>query len=190
MEPSIEPIEGRNGRQRPSRRLVLLPDGPSGDWQFDVERPPLGSLSTMLLRALTDRMEVHRSAEGGDPLRFSHLYLLRGLYPDGASVTELAVHLDITKQAVSQLVDTLERMQLLRRDPDPRDGRGKIVSLTPEGERELATAVRAWSEVEREWAELIGGQREMQRVRAAMFAFVEAFGDWHRGERPHNRPVW
>ncbi|HKH53438.1 MAG TPA: MarR family transcriptional regulator, partial [Mycobacterium sp.] len=148
------------------------------------------SLMSMILRAVVDRMMQKAAAAGGTPMRPAYLYLLRGMYPDGASVTELAESNDVTKQAVSQLLNTLEEKRLVRRVSDPHDGRAKIVKLTRRGQRELSIAVNAYGEVEQEWAELIGGQEEMQRVREAIFAFIEKYAHWHRGDRPQNRIIW
>ena len=157
---------------------------------MDVDRPPLGSLIGMLFRAQVDRLQEKMVELGGEPLRPSLLYILRSLHPHGASITELAERCEITKQAVSQLLDPLEHKDLVRRTPAPSDGRIKIVTLTERGERALATAVQAWGEVEKEWAELLGGSAAMQGIRQAMFAFIESYGDWHRGDQPRLRPVW
>ena len=170
--------------------FTLSPTGPTGDWRVDVDRPPLGSLVGMLFRALVDRLQEKMVELGGEALRPSQLYLLRSLHPKGASVTELAEHCEITKQAVSQLLGPLERMGLVRRAPDRSDARIKVVTLTERGEEALATAVRAWGEVEKEWAELLGGQEGMQAVRQAMFRFIENYAERRGGEQPPLRPVW
>jgi DNA-binding MarR family transcriptional regulator len=170
--------------------FTLSPGGPTGEWRVDVDRPPLGSLVGMLFRALVDRLQEKMVELGGEALRPSQLYILRSLHPKGASVTELADRCEITKQAVSQLLDALERMDLVRRAPDRSDARSKIVTLTERGEQALATAVRAWGEVEKEWADLLGGQDGMQAVRRAMFRFIETYAEWRGGEQPRLRPVW
>jgi DNA-binding MarR family transcriptional regulator len=170
--------------------LTLCPQGPTSDWRVDVNRPPLGSLVGMLFRALVDRLRDKIVELGGEALRPSQLYILRSLHPQGASVTELAERCEITKQAVSQLLDGLERIDLVRRAPDPSDARSKIVTLTERGEYALATAVRAWGEVEKEWADLLGGQEGMQAIRRAMFRFIETHAAWRGGEKPRLRPVW
>lgn len=128
---------------------------------------------------------------GGTVTRPAHLYVLRALSPDGASVTELAERCDATKQAVSQALHVLDGLNLTKRVPDPHDGRGKRVELTADGHKALALAVRSWGDVEREWADLLGGQAEMQRVREAILTFVEHHGQYHRGD-PHARirPIW
>ncbi|MGX1163584.1 MarR family transcriptional regulator [Arthrobacter sp. SLBN-100] len=161
------------------------------DVTSELDRPPLGTLAGVLHRALTHHVAQRIEDIGGSVTRPAHLYVLRALSPDSASVTELAERCDASKQAISQVLDVLDRLNLTRRVRDPQDGRGKLVELTPEGREALAVAVRAWGDVEREWADLIGGQSEMQRVREAMLSFVERHGDYRRGDRhPRIRPIW
>jgi DNA-binding MarR family transcriptional regulator len=187
---TVSPLDESVDGPLPARTFALSLAAPIGDWRVDVDRPPLGSLTAMLFRALVDRLEVHITEQAGQVARPSHLYILRSLYPDGATVTELAERCEVTKQAISQILDSLESMKVVKRTPDPRDARAKVVKLTKKGERSLEIAVLAWGEVENEWAKLLGGPAAMQEVREAMFAFIEKYGDWHRGEQPRLRPVW
>ncbi|WP_020117832.1 MarR family winged helix-turn-helix transcriptional regulator [Streptomyces canus] len=76
------------------------------------------------------------------------------LAPDGATVTELAGHLGVTKQAASQLVDEIVRKGYAERRPHPADARARLVVLTERGwactraaEEAAAEAVRAWVDV-------------------------------------------
>ena len=57
----------------------------------------------------------------------AHSALLRNIGEDGSRPSGLAAHADVTRQAITKLVDELERLDLVRRDPDPNDGRGVIV---------------------------------------------------------------
>ncbi|HYH52483.1 MAG TPA: MarR family transcriptional regulator [Acidimicrobiia bacterium] len=170
-------------------RLSFLSQPPTGDWRQDIERPPLGSLISMLFRASVDRVNDHMAERGISGIRPSHLYILRALHPSGLSVTELAERCEVTKQAISQLLEGLENMGIVRRNPDPSDRRGKVVTLTKRGENVLATAVTAWGEVEMEWAHLLDGI-DMRDVRDAIIRFLESYGNWHAGEQPKLRPVW
>lgn len=43
----------------------------------------------------------------------------------------------ITQPSVSRLIDRLAARELVRKEPDPGDGRGTLVSLTPEGESQF-----------------------------------------------------
>ncbi|MFG2462897.1 MarR family winged helix-turn-helix transcriptional regulator [Streptomyces sp. NPDC048523] len=76
------------------------------------------------------------------------------LAPDGATVTELAGHLGVTKQAASQLVEEIVRKGYAERRPHPGDARARLVVLTERGwactraaEEAAAEAVRAWTDV-------------------------------------------
>ncbi|WP_326669911.1 MarR family winged helix-turn-helix transcriptional regulator [Streptomyces canus] len=76
------------------------------------------------------------------------------LAPDGATVTELAGHLGVTKQAASQLVDEIVRRGYAERRPHPGDARARLVVLTERGwactraaEEAAAEAVRSWTDV-------------------------------------------
>ena len=76
------------------------------------------------------------------------------LAPDGATVTELAGHLGVTKQAASQLVEEIVRKGYAERRPHPADARARLVVLTEQGwactraaEEAAAEAVRAWTDV-------------------------------------------
>ncbi len=54
------------------------------------------------------------------------------------SVKDIAEKLGITSGGVTKIVSQLEGQSLLRRDMDPDDRRGIVVSLTPGGERLIA----------------------------------------------------
>ncbi|WP_342661429.1 hypothetical protein Rruber_05198 (plasmid) [Rhodococcus ruber] len=166
------------------------PDEPTGDWRVDMGRPALGALASMVFRVIVDRLQVHLAERGFEPMRPALLYVLRALYPHPRSVSELAVRCEVSKQAVSQVVDSMEELGLVRRVPHPSDGRIRLVEISEEGERRFAAAILAYGDVEREWAELLGGAEAMSVVRQAMVALVETFGDWHLGEEPRLRPVW
>jgi len=56
--------------------------------------------------------------------------------------SELADHLRITPRSVTEVVDSLEEQDLVRRTPDPDDRRATLVSLTDQGAAVVA-AVRA-----------------------------------------------
>jgi DNA-binding MarR family transcriptional regulator len=52
-------------------------------------------------------------------------------------VGQLATALEVSEPSASQVVDRLAQRSLVRRDPDPSDRRGILVSITEEGERLL-----------------------------------------------------
>ncbi|HEY3774312.1 MAG TPA: MarR family transcriptional regulator [Solirubrobacteraceae bacterium] len=85
--------------------------------------------------------------------------LLRNVGDDGARPSELAAHADVTRQAITKLVDELERLDLVRRDPDPDDGRGVIIRYTDRGRAGVAIARDRMLALERSYATQVGAER-------------------------------
>src|SRR5262245_3805607 len=52
----------------------------------------------------------------------------------GCSLTELADLLDLNKSAVTGLIQRMEKAGSIRRVPNPDDGRGSLLYVTPKGE--------------------------------------------------------
>jgi DNA-binding MarR family transcriptional regulator len=77
----------------------------------------------------------------------------------GTRLTELAARAGITKQAMMQVLDDLESEGYVRRQPDPRDARAKVVKLTAKGVRGRAEARRAISAVDARVRRHLGGRR-------------------------------
>ena len=76
----------------------------------------------------------------------------------GSRLTELAERAGLTKQAVGEAVAELEELGYVERLPDPRDRRAKIIKLTARGLEACMTGRRLFAEIEREWAERLGGE--------------------------------
>ncbi|WP_409472986.1 MarR family winged helix-turn-helix transcriptional regulator [Streptomyces sp. HC307] len=95
---------------------------------------------------------VARGFEG----RPAYGFAFARLAPDGATVTDLAAHLGITKQAASQLVDELVRKGYVERRPHPEDARARLVVLTRRGWACTRVAEEAAADVVREWSGLVG----------------------------------
>jgi DNA-binding MarR family transcriptional regulator len=75
---------------------------------------------------------------------------------DGSRLTELADASGLTKQAVGEAVTELERLGYLVRQPDPADGRAKIIKLTDMGLDAVIKGRRVFAEIEAEWAKELG----------------------------------
>ena len=116
------------------------------------------ALTAALLAAagdLTKRINdgvVARGFEGRPAFGFAFTRLA----PDGATVTDLAAHLGVTKQAASQLVDELVRKGYAERRPHPVDARARLVVLTESGWACTRAAEEAALEAVQPWVELLG----------------------------------
>ncbi|MER7194044.1 MarR family winged helix-turn-helix transcriptional regulator [Streptomyces flaveolus] len=117
------------------------------------------ALSAALLAAaggLTQRIHEGVVARGFEGLRPAHGFAFTRLAPDGATVTDLAAHLGVTKQAASQLVDELVRKGYAERRPHPVDARARLVVLTERGRACTRAAEEAAAEAVRGWTDVIG----------------------------------
>ncbi|MEU3891500.1 MarR family winged helix-turn-helix transcriptional regulator [Streptomyces sp. NPDC029041] len=141
------------------------------------------ALSAALLAAaggLTQRIHEGVIARGFEGVRPAHGFAFARLAPDGATVTDLAVHLGVTKQAASQLVDELVRKGYAERRPHPEDARARLVVLTGRGRDCTRAAEEAAADVVREWGDLLG-ERELRSLREQLLCIA-----------PHGpvRPAW
>ncbi|MCP2164179.1 MarR family transcriptional regulator [Goodfellowiella coeruleoviolacea] len=67
-------------------------------------------------------------------LSFTTLSVLHTLSQRGPKrLTELTASEQVTQSAITQIVTKLERDGLVRREPDPSDGRAVLVHVTPAG---------------------------------------------------------
>ena len=89
----------------------------------------------------------------------AHSALLRNIGEEGSRHSELAADAGVSRQAITKLVDELERLDLVRRDPDPDDGRGVIIRYTDRGRAGLAIARKRMLALERDYAARVGAER-------------------------------
>ncbi|WP_426592157.1 MarR family winged helix-turn-helix transcriptional regulator [Cellulomonas sp. McL0617] len=116
-------------------------------------------------------------AGGFDDIPRNGPFVLGGLVNHGGSVTGLTRELGVTKQAASQLVDTLVVRGYLERVPDPQDGRRMSVQPTSRG-RSAASAVRAGvAEVDGRLADRLSAD-ELRGLRAGLVALCDIREEW------------
>ena len=95
-------------------------------------------------------------AEGGfDDLPANGPYVLGGMANQGGNAGSLVRELGISRQAASQLIDTLVLRGYLTREGDPDDRRRMLIELTDRG-RAAAAATRAGvEEIDAELASML-----------------------------------
>ncbi len=132
-----------------------------------ADAPDITSLMEAAYAALVT--EVHRQldAAGFEDIRPAHAKVFETIGQDGNRITDMAERAQITKGAMVELVDHLQRRGYLERVPDPADGRAKIVRLTPRGWDAVRVAAAAIEDAERRWADRLG-QRNMRTLRRAL----------------------
>jgi len=96
---------------------------------------------------------------GHTGLQPSHQAVLNYLRLSGTRLTDLAEQASMTKQAMGQLVDELERLGYVTRRPDPTDGRAKIVQFTEQGLELIHDGRKIVAAIQMDYAELIGDKK-------------------------------
>jgi DNA-binding MarR family transcriptional regulator len=139
-----------------------------------VQNSEAMALSAALLAVageLTQRINDGVVARGFEGLRPAHGFAFARLAPDGATVTDLAAHLGVTKQAASQLVDEIVRKGYAERRPHPEDARARLIVLTERGWACTRAAEEAAADAVGAWVELLGeGEVRVLRDRLARIA--------------------
>ncbi len=167
--------------------------------QVNYNRVEMPKSLQLLLRDARSAIETAVRADlarnGFGDVTPSQSALLRNIGDDGARPSDLAAHADVTRQAITKLVDELEQLDLVRRDRDPDDGRGVIVRYTDRGRAGVAIARRRMLALERSYAAQVGADRWAE-VRATLETLFgddphqnlgkPAAPDLSNRERPHH----
>ncbi len=85
--------------------------------------------------------------------------LLQMISPSGMSVTDLAHRAGVSKQAIGQLVDTLEDLGLVESGPSDRDRRVRWVRRTEAGERTVSETLTIIASAEDRLRRDVGARR-------------------------------
>lgn len=112
------------------------------------------------------------AAGGYDDLPRNGAFVLGGMANHAAPVGALVRQLGVSKQATSQLVDTLVLRGYLERRPDEEDRRRLTVELTDRG-RGAAAAVREGVAAVDEELERRVSPAELAGLRAGLIALIE-----------------
>lgn len=142
----------------------------------------LGWAFQLVVGEFVRRLDVAGYAD----LRPVHGLVFQALRGGGATSTELASTLGVTKQAAGQIVAELERKGYLRRAEHPAGGRRRLVVLTDKADRHLAVAGELLRELE---AELAGrlADPDLAELRGDLAALVRTLAG---NTLPPLRPVW
>jgi DNA-binding MarR family transcriptional regulator len=139
------------------------------------ERPNLGVLLFVAYRALEKRAYDAAVAAGATDLSMAQARILARVGPDGTRVGELAEQALVTKQTAGYLVDQLERAGHVERVPDPRDGRARLVRLTPHAQSFVPIANAEVERVLAEWEAHLGApaMRRLDETLARLWPILD-----------------
>ena len=131
----------------------------------------IGALLRVPAQAIHRRIITELNAAGFDELRVPHMAVLQFPGPDGARPGVLAERAGISKQAMNQLLRSLEALGYLARADAPDEGRARIVRLTKRGRAAYAKISEILRDIEREWSAELGAARftELKKLLARVW---------------------
>jgi DNA-binding MarR family transcriptional regulator len=115
-----------------------------------------GIVLGLAYQRFVDELHERLAAGGFDDLGRSYGYVFRTLDQGTTSISAIAGGLGITIQGASKLIQEMVDRGYVRREPDPRDARAKLLSLGERGEAALRLARGFHAEFERGLARRVG----------------------------------
>jgi len=155
-----------------------------GDFTYGRPVPTLiGALLRVPGQAIHRRIIAGLNGAGFRELRLPHMAVLQYPGPNGFRPGELAERAGMSRQAMNQLLQSLERHGYLERSDgeDGDDGRARIVHFTARGEAAWSTMLGILEGIEEEWRARLGSAR-FERLKALL-------GDVWRSGLAHEPPA-
>ncbi len=122
----------------------------------------IGALLRVPAQAIHRRIVRELNAAGFDELRLPHIAVLQFPGPDGVRPGTLAERAGISKQAMNQLLRSLEDLGYIVRSGAPDEGRTRIVRFTKRGRAAYSKIHDILRDIEREWSVELGSRRFAQ----------------------------
>ena len=119
----------------------------------------IGALLRVPAQAVQRRIITELNAAGFEELRVPHMAVLQFPGPDGVRPGLLAERSGMSKQAMNQLLRSLERLGYLVRSHAPDEGRARVVRFTKRGRAAYAKIHDVLRDIEREWSSVLGPKR-------------------------------
>jgi DNA-binding MarR family transcriptional regulator len=144
-----------------------------------------GMLLRLLFRtthAMNAEMARRIRARGYAEFQPTFTALLAHLDTEGTTISALSRRTGTSRQAVSQLVQSIEEVGLVERLPHPDDGRSVVVRHTDAGRQILLDALDVMSEIEADYAKLIGASdaAELKRLLTRLLGEIDPAGALQR----------
>jgi DNA-binding MarR family transcriptional regulator len=116
----------------------------------------IGALLRVPAQAIHRRIIQRLNAAGFDELRLPHIAVFQFPGPEGVSPSVLAERAGISKQAMNQLLGSLEGSGYVVRADAPHESRTRVVRFTKRGHAAFAEIIDILRDVEREWSAELG----------------------------------
>ena len=133
----------------------------------------IGALLRVPAQAIHRRIITELNAAGFEELRLPHMAVFQFPGPDGVRPSVLAERAGMSKQAMNQLLRSLEDSGYIFRSKAPHEGRARIIRFTQRGRAAYAKILEILRDIEREWsAEL--GPKDFGQLKRLLFRVWES----------------
>jgi len=122
----------------------------------------IGAMLRVPAQAIQRRIIRELNAAGFEELRLPHMAVLQFPGPHGVRPGTLAERAGMSKQAMNQLLRSLEALGYIARSDDPNEGRARIIRFTKRGHAAYAMIHDILRAIEREWSDELGSKRFVQ----------------------------
>jgi DNA-binding MarR family transcriptional regulator len=128
----------------------------------ETEDVLIGALLRAPAQAIHRRIIKDLAVAGFDELRLPHIAVLQFPGPDGVRPGTLAERAGMSKQAMNQLLRSLEGFGYIVRSNGPNEGSSRIIRFTKRGHAAFSKIVDILFDIEREWSAELGPKRFAQ----------------------------
>ena len=132
------------------------------DSTIKTEDMLIGALLRVPAQAIHRRLIRELAAAGFDGLSIPHMAVLQYPGPDGVRPGALAERAGMSKQAMNQLLRSLEKFGYVVRADVPEDGGARVVRYTKRGRAVDSKMIDVLRDIEREWSAELGSRRFAQ----------------------------
>ena len=152
----------------------------------------IGALLRVPAQAIHRRIIHQLNTAGFDDLRLPHIAVLQYPGPDGQRPGTLAERAGMSKQAMNQLLGSLEELGYLTRGEVPREGRSRVVlrevpregrsrvvRLTRRGRAAYSRIYTILQELEQEWSDELGAAQFAELKRILVRIWDSPLVTWH-----------
>jgi DNA-binding MarR family transcriptional regulator len=143
------------------------------DDSLNPERLHIGQLLVHLTRLFQTELYARLLDAGIEGARVPHTHVTAYIKAEGSRLTDLATQARMTRPAMAELVDDLQRLGIVERKPDPTDRRAKLICLTDHGWTAMRTGHQIIARLEAEYAQLLG-PRSFEAMCQSMQALLDA----------------
>ncbi len=109
-----------------------------------------------LVDDIYQRLMNKAKASGYRGLKLSHALVLLQISEQGSRIIDIARNQAVSKQAIGQIANELEALELIQKKADHQDKRAKLLIITPQGIELIRLAASFLQQMDNELAEQVG----------------------------------